>query len=76
MGSVMKFRVSVRVNEKQDKVIVDGDRLVVCVKAPAERNLANRAVIALLEQHFNARVRIVSGFKKRNKVVEVYESAQ
>jgi len=45
--------------------ILEGDPLIVKVKEPATKGKANKAVIKLLAQYFNANVRIVSGTKGR-----------
>ena len=59
-------------NAKKDEII-KGEPLTVRVKAPPVRNQANEAIIKLLSKHFNARVRIISGMRSKNKVVEIEE---
>jgi uncharacterized protein (TIGR00251 family) len=72
----MKIQVKVKPNSKTEEVSQEGDRFVIKVKEPPREGKANQAVIKLLAEHFGAprsRVRILSGFKSRNKVVEVAE---
>jgi hypothetical protein len=59
-------------NSKREEVI-EGDPLVVRVKALPTKGKANKAVIDLLSRHFNAPVRIVSGASSRKKIVEIEE---
>jgi uncharacterized protein (TIGR00251 family) len=70
---IMK-RIEIKVipNSNVDEVI-EGEPLVVRVKAPPTKGKANKAVIALLYHYFNAPVTIVSGTKSRRKIVEVEE---
>jgi len=65
-----RIQVKVITNSDRDEVS-DGDPVVVRVRERAEKGRANRAVIKLLSAHFGCRVRIVSGAKSREKVVEL-----
>ena len=72
----MKIQVKVKPNSKAEEVSQEGDNLVVKVKEPPKEGKANQAVIRLLAQHFGvsqSQVRILSGFKGRNKVIEIVE---
>ena len=72
----MKIQVKVRPNSKTEEVSREGDSFVVKVKEPPREGKANRAVIRLLAQHFGVsqtQVKILSGFRSRNKLVEVAE---
>lgn len=72
----MKLRVRVIPNSKTEGVIPGGDEFVIRVKEPPKEGKANRAVIKLLAEYFKVSsdsVRISSGFKSRNKIVEVSE---
>jgi len=51
--------------------IIQGDPLIVRVKAKAEKNQANIAVIKLLQKHFNSPVRIVKGKTSKRKIIIV-----
>jgi uncharacterized protein (TIGR00251 family) len=70
----MKIQVKVKPNSKTAEVSQESDSFIVKVKEPPKEGKANQAVIKLLAEHFNvpqSRVRILSGFRSRNKVIEV-----
>jgi uncharacterized protein (TIGR00251 family) len=72
----MKIQVKVKPNSKTDEVSQERDNFIVKVKEPPKEGKANQAVIKLLAEHFGvprSQVRILSGFKSRNKVIEVAE---
>lgn len=72
----MKIQVKVTPNSKNEEVGQEGDKFVVKVKEPAKEDKANQAVIKLLSAHFRVpmdHVRILSGSKNKNKIVEVRE---
>jgi uncharacterized protein (TIGR00251 family) len=72
----LKIQVKVKPRSKTEDVTkeMDGDVYVVRVKEPPVEGRANRAVVRLLAKHLGvpeSRLRIVSGFSSKNKVVEV-----
>ena len=72
----MKIQVKVKPNSKTDEVSREGDSFIVKVREPPKEGKANQAVIKLLAEHFGvsqSQVRILSGFRSRNKVIEVAE---
>jgi len=74
----MKIQVKVKVkpNSRTAEVSREGDSFIVKVKEPPKEGKANQAVIKLLAGHFGvpqSQVRILSGLKSRNKVIEVAE---
>jgi len=72
--SQLKIQVKVRPNSKVGEVSQEDDSFVVKVKEPAKEGRANRAVTRLLAEHFGvsqSRVRILSGFATKNKVIEI-----
>ena len=72
----MKIRVKVKPNSRIEEVSQEGDSFIVKVKEPPKEGKANRAVIKLLAEHFGvsqSQVKICSGFRSKNKVVEVAE---
>ncbi len=74
----MNRRIEIRVipNSSRDEVIEDEpEGLIVRVKASPEKGRANRAVIKLLEKHFNATVKLIAGAKSRRKVVEIEDES-
>ena len=72
----MKIQVKVKPNSKAEEVSQEGDSFVVRVKEPPKEGKANQAIIKLLAQHFGvpqSRVRILSGFRTKHKVIEIKE---
>lgn len=72
----MIIRVNVKPNSKIEELTHEGDDFTIRVKEPAREGKANQAVIKLLARHFGiprSQVRILSGLKSRNKVIEVKE---
>jgi uncharacterized protein (TIGR00251 family) len=72
----MKIQVKVKPNSRTEEISREGDSFIVKVKEPPKESKANQAVIKLLAQHFSVpqrRIRIISGFKSKNKVIEVAE---
>ena len=72
----MKIQVKVKPNSRTEELRQEGDSFIVKVKEPPKEGKANQAVVKLLAEHFgvpHSRVRILSGFRSRNKVIEVAE---
>ena len=72
----MKIQVKVKPGSKTEELSREGDSFIVKVKEPPKEGRANQAVIKLLAEHFGvpqSQVRIISGFKSRNKIIEVAE---
>ena len=72
----MKIQVKVKPNSKTEELSQERDSFIVKVKEPPKEGKANRAVIKLLAEHFGvpqSQVRILSGFRSKNKVIEVAE---
>jgi uncharacterized protein (TIGR00251 family) len=72
----MRIQVKVKSNSRSEEVSLEGNSFIVKVKEPPKEGKANQAVIKLLAEHFGvakSRVRILSGLKSKNKVVEVVE---
>ena len=70
----MKIQVKVKPGSKTEELSREGDSFIVKVKEPPKEGRANQAVIKLLAQHFGvpqSQVRIISGFRSRNKVIDV-----
>jgi uncharacterized protein len=71
----MKIKIIVKPNARKNEVIrsVDGT-LVIRVAVPPIEGKANEEVIEVLSEYFNKPKRsisIISGFKGRNKIIEV-----
>ena len=72
----MKIQVKVKPGSKTEELSREGDSFIIKVKEPPKEGKANQAVIKLLAEHFGvpqSQVRILSGFRNRNKVIEVAE---
>jgi uncharacterized protein (TIGR00251 family) len=70
----MKIQVKVKPNSKAEEVSQEGDSFIVRVKEPPKEGRANRAVTKLLAEQFGvprSQVRILSGFKSNNKIIEI-----
>jgi len=73
----VKIQVKVKANSKTEEISQEGNKLIVKVKEPPKEGRANQAVIKLLAEHFEvsqSQVRILSGFKSKNKTIEVVDS--
>ncbi len=72
----MKIQVKVKPGSKNEEVTQKGNILIVTTKEPPKEDRANRQVIKLLAKHFKVpqnQVKLVSGFKKRDKIVEIVQ---
>ncbi|MEA1872701.1 MAG: DUF167 domain-containing protein [Chloroflexota bacterium] len=74
----MKIQVKVKPSSKTEELSQEEDSFIIKVKEPPKESKANQAVIKLLAEHFDvpqSQVRILSGFRSRNKVIEVGEGS-
>ena len=63
-------------NSRTEEVSQEGHSFIVRVREPPREGKANQAVIKLLAEYFRvpkSQVRILSGLRSRNKVIEVAE---
>ena len=71
----MRITVKAKPNSYEEKVEKISDaEFIVFVKEPPVKGLANKAIIHALADYFNVaqvRVRIVSGYTSRQKVVDI-----
>jgi len=68
----MKYSVSVKFNK--DFIEVDGNDISVGITARPEKGKANEEIIKKLAGHFRVprnRVKIISGLKSKNKIIEI-----
>jgi len=72
----MKLFIKVRPGAKDNKIEQIGENeFKISVKEPAKEGRANRAAIKALAEYFGlpqSSVKIISGLKSKNKVVELY----
>lgn len=75
MGS-NKFKVIVKPNSKENKIIEfnkDSNTYKIQIKAKPEDNKANIELIKFLSKELKKKVRIASGFRSKEKIVEIAE---
>jgi len=67
------LRIIVKTNQKKENITKSEGRYYVSVKAPAQDNKANLAIIKLFKKKLNLNVRIVKGLKTKEKVLKVID---
>ncbi len=67
----MLMKVKVFPGAGKDEIVKKENGFGVWTKAKPIQGQANRAVIRALEKYFSKEVKIVKGFKERNKIIEV-----
>jgi len=68
----MRYKIKVKFHE--DFVKVADNNILVGLKSKPEKGEANKELIKKLAEHFNvhsSRVKILYGFKSKNKIVEI-----
>lgn len=61
-------------NSAQNKLIQKEGKTILYLQAMPEDNKANKALIKFFKDNYHQRVRIVSGLKSREKVIEILSS--
>jgi len=72
----MKINVRVIPNSKRDIIVKENEKLKIHLKAKAVNNEANKYLIEILSEYFNAKknnVKIVKGLKSREKIIEIIQ---
>jgi uncharacterized protein len=72
----MRHSIRVIPKAKQNKVVVEKDRLKVYLTSPAIEGRANEALIQILADYLKVRkseIRIIRGEKSRDKLIQVGE---
>ena len=69
-----KYEVKVIPNSKMEQVFEDNGILKIKIRSRAEKGEANKVLVQLLEKYFKGKVKILSGFTSRNKVISVERS--
>lgn len=70
----MKVLVKVKPNSRAEGIVKEGDIFIVRVHELPREDKANQAVIKLLAKHFGvprSQVRILSGLRSKNKIIEL-----
>ena len=62
-------------NSAQNKLIQKEGKTILYLKAKPEDNKANKALIKFFKDELKQRVRIVSGLKSREKVIDLLPSS-
>ncbi|MCE5195040.1 MAG: DUF167 domain-containing protein [Nitrospiraceae bacterium] len=68
------IKIKVTANSKKNQIVENEELFKVYVTAPAVDGKANKAVIAILAEHFNkrkSRIKILRGEKAREKIIEI-----
>jgi len=71
---VTKLRYEVTVKFHKDFVKVNGNKIIVGLTSKPEKGKANLELVKKLAKHFgvpSSKVKILSGFKFRKKIVEI-----
>jgi len=73
----MKINVRVKPGSKQEKIDeIDKNNFTIWLKEKPDKGMANKGLIKLLKKYFKvpiSNIRIQSGLKSKNKVVEIEE---
>ena len=73
----MKINVTAKPASKKAYIKKVGEKeYIVSVKEPPIKGLANISIIATLSDYFKVparNIRIVSGYRSRNKIIEIYD---
>lgn len=67
----MILKIKVKTNQPKNEIIKKDEYYFVCIKERAEKGKANLAVIKLFKKELKKNVRIVSGFKSGEKLIEI-----
>ncbi|MBU2503990.1 MAG: DUF167 domain-containing protein [Nanoarchaeota archaeon] len=69
----MKIKINVKPNSGKQEIEKEGEGYVVCLKSAPENGKANVELLKLLQRYFKREVKIKSGVRGRNKIIEVLE---
>ena len=76
----MKINVTAKPASKKAYIKKVGEKeYIVSVKEPPINGLANISIVSSLSDYFNLpvrQIRIVSGYRSKNKIVEIYTNPQ
>lgn len=64
------LKIRVKTNQSKDEILEKDGDYIVNVKERPEKGRANLAVIKLFKKELKKNIRIVSGFKSREKLIE------
>jgi hypothetical protein len=70
----MRLNIRVIPNAKQNKLAEESGRIKIYLNSPPVEGKANKALVEFLAEHYNIkrnRIKIISGEKSRNKIIEI-----
>ncbi len=67
----MRIKIKVKTNQPKSKIIKKEDSYEVHIKERPEKGKANLEIIKLFKKELKKDVRIVSGFKSKEKILEI-----
>lgn len=67
----MKINICVKTNSIENKIISQDGGLKVFLKKLPIQNKANEELVKILKKHYKKDVKIIRGFKSKNKLVEI-----
>ena len=67
----MEIRIKVKTNAPKDSVTMKDDLYHIEVRESPEKGKANQAVIKLLSKYFKKPIKMVRGFKNKEKVLRI-----
>jgi uncharacterized protein (TIGR00251 family) len=68
----MRLKIKLHPNSSQEKIVkLNDEEYEVWIKEKPIDGKANEELIKLLKKHFKKPVKIVSGLKSRNKIIEI-----
>ncbi len=65
------IKVKVKVNQNENKIEKKEDYYLVYLKEKAENNKANIELIKFLGKYFKKEIKIIKGFKSREKLIRL-----
>ncbi|MFA5764114.1 MAG: DUF167 domain-containing protein [archaeon] len=69
-----KLKLKVSTGKSKFKVELDGELLLVEIKSTPEKGKANKEIIKELKKFFKSDIKMLSGFKSKEKIIEIYST--
>ncbi len=66
-----RYQIQVKPGSKKEELKVEGDKILIWVKAPAIENKANEAVVKLLKKQYGVKSQVIRGEKSKVKILEI-----
>ena len=67
----MRLEIKVKTGSGKSEIVRKAEGYIAFLKSPPEHNKANIELINLAKKQFQSEVRIVSGLKSKNKIIEI-----